>query len=231
MRKRRLIILAGVVVAVLALMLPPYLSWQDYEPDIVVTKTEDIEPDLIWDYPWDRGLDISVSWSTSIYEKVEYPYVSTRSPATGLKTVELSASYVNFDIVDVPDWIPTYTYTDTTPDKPSFWDYFSEYYGISTAEVIPTDSLAYGRLSCLFVYYDGEMEGEKEWIDLVPDDPTAKDIIYPFNEAGDYSDSFSVLRRGISGTYTFTFVVMAGTPDTFASIGDDSETFIFINRY
>ena len=223
MKVRRWLIIGIVVAAVAILMLPPYLSWLDYEPDVVVTA--DTEPELVWDYPWDRGLDMSVSWSTSIYEKDEYPYASTRSPITGLKTVDLQVSYVAFDLVDV--WHPWDT-EEYTLDKPSFTDYLAYWYGISTAEVIPTDSLAYARLSCVFTFTEGSLAGTEQQLDLVPDDPTAKDIIYPFNEAGGYSDSFVVYTRSYSGIYTFTLAIIA---EVSATLTSDSVTFEYVNRY
>ena len=221
MKKRRWLIIGIVVAAVAIIMLPPYLSWLTYEPDVVVVPVAKPE----WDYPWDRGLEISVAWSTSIYEKDEYPYASTRSPVTGLKTVDLQASYVAFDLVDV--WHP-WDVEDYTPDKPSFTDYLAYWYGISTAEVIPTDSLAYARLHCVFTFSEGSMAGTEIQIDLVPDDPTSKDIIYPFDEEGFYSDSFVLYTRSYSGTYTFTLAVTATGDGT---IGDDSVTFTYFNRY
>jgi hypothetical protein len=221
MKKRRWLIIGIVVAAITILIVPPYLSWLSHEPDVVVVPVAKPQ----WDYPWDRGLEISVDWSTSIYEKDEYPYASTRSPATGLKTVELSVSYIAFDLVDV--WLPWDT-EEYTPDKPSFTDYLVNWYGFSTGEVIPTDSLAYATLTCLFVYSEGSMAGTKEWIDLVPDDPSAKNIIYRFDEEGFYSDSFVLYRRSYSGTYTFTLAVTAVGDGT---IGDDSETFTYVNRY
>ena len=221
MRRRRLLTIIAVVGAVLILFLMPYLSWLNYEPDVVLVPVE--KP--TWDYPWDRGLEISVAWSTSIYEAADYPYVSTRSPITGLKTVDLQASYVPFDIVDV--WLPWDT-EEYVPDKPSFGEYFLNYYGVSTGEVIPDDGLAYARLSCLFTYTTGSLIGTKTWVDLAPDDPSAKDLVYPFDEAGDYSDSFVMYRRSYSGIYTLTLAVTAVGDGT---IGDDSVTFTYINRY
>ena len=229
MKVRRWLIVGIVVAAVAILMLPPYLSWLDYEPDVVVTKTEDIAPELVWDYPWDRGLEISVDWTASVFEKEAWPYATAINPATGLKEpCDLQVSYDNFDIVDVPDWVPTYTYTDTTPDKPGFWDYFTGYYGVSTAEVIPTDTLAYARLGCVFTYSEGSLAGTEVRIDLVPDDPSAKDIIYSFDEAGDYSDSFVIYTRTYSGTYEFSLTVLA---EVSATLTWDVVTFEYINRY
>lgn len=208
----------------LVIMLPPYLSWQDYEPDVIVTETADPEPTFIWDYPWDRGLEISVSWSTSIYINDEGE-VTTWPPETSTKMTDLQASYEAFDVVDVPVWVPTYTEVDITPDKPDFWDYFANYYGISTAEVIPTDGLAYARLTCEFTNPDGV----KRWIDLAPDDPSAMSLIYPFAEVGDYSDAVEIYVRTYSGTYEFELTVMLTSGPV--SIGDDSVTFTYVNRY
>lgn len=223
MRKSRLLLIIAALVAAV-LLVPPYISWLSYEPQVVIV--EDAPPELVWDYPWDRGLDISISWSTSVYEKADYPYASTRSPVTGLKTVDLQATYYNFDIYDVPDWIPTYT--ETVPEKPGFLDYLASYYNLPLGEVIPDDGLAYGRLSCLFTFSEGSLAGTKMWLDLTPDDPSSKDRIYPFDKAGDYSDSFSMYTRTYSGTYTFTLAVTAIGDGT---IGDDSVTFVYVNRY
>jgi hypothetical protein len=130
--------------------------------------------------------------------------------------------YTYFDIFDLP--------AVDTPDKPSFLDYLADYYGMSTATVIPTDCLFAIRLACLFVNEDGV----KSWVDLNPGPNTpGNERWYGYDQLGSYSDSFVLYRGGMTGTYTFSMTVLV--VDAYDNLGVtiawDNITIPVVNPY
>jgi hypothetical protein len=202
--RKRLLIIIGVIVLIGILIGVPYGAWLNYEVDTVVAD------DASWTYPWDRGIEFNIAWTATVSD-VGTLYLHGEC--------DLQVDYTYFDIFDLP--------AVDTPDKPSFLDYLANYYGITTATVIPTDALFVVRLSCLFV----DESGTKSWVDV--SEVVGNERYYGYDETGFYSDSFVIYRHGITGEYTFSLTVLVlDAYDNFsATIAWDKVVIPVVNPY
>ena len=211
---KSVLILIGVVAIAAMLLVPPYLAWQDYEPDVVVMDAP--MPD--WDYPYERGFEWHMWWSVSVWETSVYPYATTRDPSTGQKMVDIQVTVQRFDIYDV--WHSWDTVEVVLP-KPSFTDYLASYYGISALAI--SGELCTIRLSCFFTDAD---TGDKRWLDLDSADSTS-DIIIPVDEPGAYSGDLWAYTPLHTGEYRWSVVTSVGN----GNIGDDYVVVPVVNPY
>lgn len=195
------VIIIAVIVVLVAL---PYYAWSNYEADVAVYE----EP--TWEYPFERGYEMSIAWTATTIAKADYPYMTA--------TCDLTVNSVYFDILD---WD-----TEQAPESVSFWSYFADYYGMGIGSVVPEDSVFAVSMTCLFEKPDGS----KEWIPIGEDGWVRW---YGYDSAGTYSDDFVVFTRGQTGTYTFRLTVLVeGSPDTWnVTIAWDKAVIDVVNIY